>query len=59
MAVPDAPVLVLHPDDLGQAEGFDDVIVATGGATRDASVAAGLRAIRTVMETDNIQERMV
>lgn len=38
-------VLVLHPDDLGQAEGFDDVIVATGGATRDASVAAGLRAL--------------
>ena len=38
-------VLVLHPDDLGQAEGFADVIVATGGATRDASVAAGLEAL--------------
>ncbi|GGD34208.1 bifunctional 2-C-methyl-D-erythritol 4-phosphate cytidylyltransferase/2-C-methyl-D-erythritol 2,4-cyclodiphosphate synthase [Sinisalibacter lacisalsi] len=38
-------VLVLHPDDLGQAEGFDGVIVATGGATRDASVRAGLEAL--------------
>lgn len=38
-------VLVLHPDDLGQAEGFEEVIVATGGATRDASVAAGLAAL--------------
>lgn len=38
-------VLVLHPDDLGQAEGFSDVIVATGGASRDASVEAGLEAL--------------
>lgn len=38
-------VLVLHPDDLGQAEGFPDVIIATGGATRDASVRAGLDAL--------------
>ncbi len=38
-------VLVLHPDDLGQAEGFADAIVATGGATRDASVGAGLEAL--------------
>ncbi len=38
-------VLVLHPDDLGQAAGFDGVIVATGGATRDASVRAGLEAL--------------
>ena len=38
-------VLVLHPDDLGQADGFSDVIIATGGATRDASVRAGLDAL--------------
>ncbi len=38
-------VLVLHPDDLGQAEGFADAIIATGGATRDASVGAGLEAL--------------
>ena len=38
-------VLVLHPDDLGQAEGFADVIIATGGATRDASVEAGLASL--------------
>ena len=38
-------VLVLHPDDLGQAEGFVDAIIATGGATRDASVVAGLEAL--------------
>jgi len=43
----DRVVLVLHPDDLGQAEGFDGVIVATGGATRDASVRAGLEALAT------------
>jgi 2-C-methyl-D-erythritol 4-phosphate cytidylyltransferase / 2-C-methyl-D-erythritol 2,4-cyclodiphosphate synthase len=41
----DRVVLVLHPDDLGQAEGFDEVIIATGGATRDASVRAGLEAL--------------
>ena len=38
-------VLVLHPDDLGQAEGFEGVIIATGGASRDASVQAGLEAL--------------
>ncbi len=38
-------VLVLHPDDLGQAEGFHDVTVALGGASRDASVRAGLEAL--------------
>ena len=38
-------VLVLHPDDLGQAEGFADVLIATGGASRDASVGAGLEAL--------------
>ena len=38
-------VLVLHPDDLGQAEGFADVLFATGGASRDASVRAGLEAL--------------
>lgn len=41
----DRVVLVLHPDDLGQAEGFQDVIIATGGASRDASVVAGLDAL--------------
>jgi len=35
----------LHPDDLGQAEGFADVTIAIGGATRDASVQAGLEAL--------------
>ncbi|MCB1328166.1 MAG: 2-C-methyl-D-erythritol 4-phosphate cytidylyltransferase, partial [Maritimibacter sp.] len=38
-------VLVLHPDDLGQAEGFADALIATGGASRDASVGAGLEAL--------------
>ncbi|MAM60172.1 bifunctional 2-C-methyl-D-erythritol 4-phosphate cytidylyltransferase/2-C-methyl-D-erythritol 2,4-cyclodiphosphate synthase [Maritimibacter sp. UBA3975] len=38
-------VVVLHPDDMGQADTFTDVIVATGGATRHASVAAGLEAL--------------
>jgi len=41
----DRVVLVLHPDDLGQAEGFADVTIAIGGATRDASVQAGLEAL--------------
>ncbi len=41
----DRVVLVLHPDDLGQAEGFADTIIATGGASRDASVQAGLEAL--------------
>jgi 2-C-methyl-D-erythritol 4-phosphate cytidylyltransferase / 2-C-methyl-D-erythritol 2,4-cyclodiphosphate synthase len=49
----DSPVvgpvaLVLHPDDMGLAPGYaghPDVIVATGGATRDASVRAGLEAL--------------
>ncbi|HHC30197.1 MAG TPA: 2-C-methyl-D-erythritol 4-phosphate cytidylyltransferase, partial [Rhodobacterales bacterium] len=38
-------VVVLHPDDLGQAEGLGEAIIATGGATRDASVQAGLEAL--------------
>lgn len=41
-------VLVLHPDDMGLAPGYSghpDVIVAEGGATRDASVRAGLEAL--------------
>ncbi|MBV7379582.1 bifunctional 2-C-methyl-D-erythritol 4-phosphate cytidylyltransferase/2-C-methyl-D-erythritol 2,4-cyclodiphosphate synthase [Maritimibacter dapengensis] len=38
-------VVVLHPDDMGQAEELTGAIVATGGATRDASVAAGLEAL--------------
>jgi 2-C-methyl-D-erythritol 4-phosphate cytidylyltransferase / 2-C-methyl-D-erythritol 2,4-cyclodiphosphate synthase len=41
----DRVVLVLHPDDLGQARSFPDVLIATGGATRDASVRAGLEAL--------------
>lgn len=38
-------VLVLHPDDLHQAAAFPGAIVALGGASRDASVAAGLEAL--------------
>ncbi len=40
--------LVLHPDDMGLAPGYKghpDVVVAEGGATRDASVRAGLEAL--------------
>jgi 2-C-methyl-D-erythritol 4-phosphate cytidylyltransferase/2-C-methyl-D-erythritol 2,4-cyclodiphosphate synthase len=40
--------LVLHPDDMGLAPGYaghPDVVVAEGGATRDASVRAGLEAL--------------
>jgi len=40
--------LVLHPDDMGLAPGYaghPDVVVATGGTTRDASVRAGLEAL--------------
>jgi 2-C-methyl-D-erythritol 4-phosphate cytidylyltransferase/2-C-methyl-D-erythritol 2,4-cyclodiphosphate synthase len=40
--------LVLHPDDMGFAPGYaghPDVVVAMGGATRDASVRAGLEAL--------------
>jgi 2-C-methyl-D-erythritol 4-phosphate cytidylyltransferase / 2-C-methyl-D-erythritol 2,4-cyclodiphosphate synthase len=40
--------LVLHPDDMGLAPGYaghPDVTVTTGGATRDASVRAGLEAL--------------
>ncbi len=41
-------VLVLHADDFGMAPGYEahgDVTVITGGATRDASVLAGLKAL--------------
>ncbi len=41
-------VLVLHPDDMGMAPGYEahgDVLVASGGETRGASVLAGLRAL--------------
>lgn len=38
-------VVVLHPDDMGQVEGLEGAIIATGGASRDASVAAGLEAL--------------
>ena len=41
----DRVVLVLHPDDLGQAEAFPEALIATGGASRDASVRAGLEAL--------------
>jgi 2-C-methyl-D-erythritol 4-phosphate cytidylyltransferase / 2-C-methyl-D-erythritol 2,4-cyclodiphosphate synthase len=40
--------LVLHADDMGLAPGYaghPDVVVAEGGATRDASVRAGLEAL--------------
>lgn len=40
--------LVLHPDDMGLAPGYEahgDVIVAAGGATRAQSVLAGLEAL--------------
>lgn len=41
-------VLVLHRDDMGMAPGYEahgDVTVVAGGATRDASVLAGLKAL--------------
>lgn len=41
-------VLVIHPDDRGRAEALDlppSVRLVEGGATRDASVLAGLRAL--------------
>ncbi len=41
----DIKVLVLHPDDLTRAVEFPDWHVVTGGATRDASVRAGLEAL--------------
>ncbi len=41
----DRVVLVLHPDDLGQAGAFPEALIATGGASRDASVRAGLEAL--------------
>lgn len=44
----EACVLVLHPDDMGLAPGYEahgDVKVVAGGASRNASVRAGLRAL--------------
>ena len=41
----DRVVLVLHPDDMDRAAGFPGVICVPGGATRDASVLAGLDAL--------------
>ncbi|RME13967.1 MAG: 2-C-methyl-D-erythritol 2,4-cyclodiphosphate synthase, partial [Alphaproteobacteria bacterium] len=38
-------VLVLHPDDIALGAGFPGALVVTGGATRDASVRAGLEAL--------------
>ena len=43
-------VLVLHPDEFDRAAGLEalpDVTLAEGGATRDASVRAGLEALTT------------
>ena len=41
----DRVVLVVHPDDIARTEGIEDVTVVFGGATRDASVRAGLEAL--------------
>ena len=41
----DRIVLVLHPDDLARIAAADDVMITTGGMTRDASVARGLEAL--------------
>ena len=41
----DRLVLVLHPDELHRASDFPDVLAVAGGATRDASVHAGLEAL--------------
>lgn len=44
----DQVVLVLHPDDMAMAPGYEghtDVQVVAGGSTRDASVRAGLEAL--------------
>jgi 2-C-methyl-D-erythritol 4-phosphate cytidylyltransferase / 2-C-methyl-D-erythritol 2,4-cyclodiphosphate synthase len=38
-------VLVIHPDDAARAAIFEGVIVVEGGATREASVRAGLEAL--------------
>jgi 2-C-methyl-D-erythritol 4-phosphate cytidylyltransferase / 2-C-methyl-D-erythritol 2,4-cyclodiphosphate synthase len=39
-------VLVIHPDDRAQAEALRSAaVLVEGGATRDASVLAGLRAL--------------
>ena len=42
----DRIVLVLHRDDLHRGADYPDVLVTTGGATRDASVLAGLQALQ-------------
>jgi 2-C-methyl-D-erythritol 4-phosphate cytidylyltransferase len=40
-------VLVIHPEDRGKAEAIaDGALIVEGGATRDASVLAGLRALQ-------------
>lgn len=44
----EACILVLHADDMGMAPGYEahgDVAVVAGGASRDASVLAGLQAL--------------
>lgn len=38
-------VIVLHPDDMDRAEEFPGCLCVAGGATRDASVRAGLAAL--------------
>lgn len=41
----DRIVLVLHPDDMDRAAAFPDATPVAGGATRDASVRAGLESL--------------
>lgn len=38
-------ILVLHPEDMGRANAFPECIAVAGGASRDASVRAGLEAL--------------
>jgi len=42
----DRTILVIHPDDHTQARGIESVTLVQGGATRDASVKAGLEALK-------------
>ncbi len=41
----DRIVIVLHPDDMDRAAGFPGAMAVAGGATRDASVRAGLESL--------------
>lgn len=42
----DRIVLVLHGDDLGRSSDFPDILCVPGGASRSASVLAGLKALQ-------------